>query len=442
MSELTLGDGTSGFTTGCDLIGRGQRADCVWTKDQFIALCGVMMNSNPATHFMHVYRDDSGNAKFVKSKTVKVAHRIDWAWNSITGRARKKVGIGFYPCNSEGKSRWSAMDFDARGKREARRARKLAVAAFEVLRRNPNLYLVLEKSGSEGWHLFVYTEEFNPIAEWTKFLKQVASRIGAEIKTGRCEIFPSETRAGSLPCGIRAPGTWNPKTNQCGLIFFNSIGELLSRLERKKEECPFLYHSTKGANTSQLNDSAPFYCGGEADWQKEFEINQPGTRHAKLAALVHATYRQAGYRVGRRNAEAQYLRATVQPNATLAEHLAEFDELWAWTTDRWRDALSDREKERLDVLPTEVERELFRILLNFANFARDQGRADFPFPIQNVGDRIGVSFQHISKLRQRFVVANIIAQAAPAVPNRSAARFRWCGGDGNVLDSPRPRGND
>ena len=67
----------------------------------------------------------------------------------------------------------------------------------------------------------------------------------------------------------------------------------------------------------------------------------------------------------------------------------------------------------LRALGTEIERELFRILRNFARYAAIKGEVDFPFPIQHVGDRLGVSFQYVSKLRQRFVNASIIVQTEP-----------------------------
>ena len=46
--------------------------------------------------------------------------------------------------------------------------------------------------------------------------KQVAAQIGAPIQNGICEIFPNESRG--LCKAVRAPGTWNPKTGDCGLI--------------------------------------------------------------------------------------------------------------------------------------------------------------------------------------------------------------------------------
>ena len=112
--------------------------------------------------------------------------------------------------------------------------------------------------------------------------------------------------------------------------------------------------------------------------------------------------------------------------ALLEEHLEDFDKLWIWTAGRWQEELSENEKKQFAIFQTEIERDVFRILLNFSNFAKTQGRVDFPFSIKSVADRVGVSFQYISKLRQRFVDVGVIAFTASAVTNRSAARFRWC----------------
>jgi hypothetical protein len=140
---------------------------------------------------------------------------------------------------------------------------------------------------------------------------------------------------------------------------------------------------------------------------------------------VYCIFRQVGHQCARRTADAQYQGARVQTSATLAEHLEEFEELWKWETAQWRTELSDLERKILSRLESEGERDLFRILKNFARYAVAKKEADFPFPIQHVASRLGVSFQYVSKLRQRFVGASIIVQTAPAITNRSAARFRW-----------------
>jgi hypothetical protein len=428
-------DNLDGFAPTAVLIGEGSRADRIWTRDEFLTLCDLMRNDNPQDEFLHVYRDASGTARFVKAKRALADRRARWSWDTIIGRAKHQVAIGFYPWNSHGQSRWAAIDFDAHDGGAAR-AKTFALAAFQILYRYPQFHLILATSGSKGWHLFVFSAEFHSVENWVRLLKRVVDQMGAQIRSGVCEIFPNEMRSGSRPHAIRAPGTWNPKTNQIGAIFFTSIGALLQK-ERKKEVSTFLYHSSSEADASQLNDSKTlsFYCGGHENWLDQFAITQPSTRHAQLEALVYCIFRQVGHEVARLIADIQYRAARFQPKATLAEHLEEFEELWTWVTSQWRTDLSDAEQETFSKLETETQRDLFRILKNFARQAAITKQPDFPFPIQHVASRLGVAFQHVSKLRQRFVDASIIVQTAPSVTNRSAARFRWVIPD-NVAAGP------
>ncbi len=423
-----------GVASKCSLVGEGEFADRAWTKEDFRLICQHMLNGNSDCDFMLVYRDNAGEPCFVKAKRAKVERRVNWAWQTITGRSRSKVGIGFYPSNCDRRSRWGALDFDAHDG-NAERAHGLALAALRVVVRQPELYIVVGTSGSQGRHLFVFVEDFYPIEDWTRFLKQVVSCIGVEVRSGCCEIFPNESSAPAWPYGIRAPGTWNPKTDELGLIIFNSLGPLLKRQAEKKKEAekerkksPFLYHSTTTAEPSQLNDTAgvSFYAGGRLSWLKQFAIVAPSTRHAQLKGLVHAIFRQVGHRIGLKNAEAQYKLAGPRPNASLAGHLEEFEELWSWTDTEWRGELSAIEQDCFAHFGSEVECDLFRILRNFSHYADSQGASDFPFPIEHAALRIGVSTQHISKLRQRFIEIGILVQTKPAITNRSAARFRWC----------------
>ena len=393
-----------------------QRADTVWTKRQFIALCRHLMNSNPPSDFLLVYHDNTGRPRFARAKTAKFGQRCDWSWNSITGRARERTGIGFYPSDPDSQTCWGAIDFDAHDG-NAERARRWAFAALDFLQQlRPDLYFILTTSGSEGWHLFAIAEYLRSIESWTLLLKQVVAGIGAQLESGLCEIFPDELRSGSLPRGIRAPGTWNPKTDQVGLIAFSSVEGLSSEIERRKEESPFLYHSSHPGKTLHLNDRKTFYSGGKADWQRQFAVLHRGTRHQRLTELVAAAFRQAGHDVVRRNAEMQFLASRVAMNATLADHLQEFEESWDWMEKQWWAELPDAEKSCFETLPLTIERELFRLLLNFAQYAPTQGRPDFPFSIQSVGDRLGKSPQHISNLRRRFATNGLITETSPAAP--------------------------
>jgi hypothetical protein len=158
MSSAPIIDDLSGFAPSAILIGEGSPADRIFTRDEFVRLCELMLNDNPADEFLHAYRDSSGAPRFVKAKSAEVEKRITWAWDSITGRAAHKVAIAFYPWNSRGQSRWAAIDFDAHDGQGAR-AKSLAIAAFQVLHELSLFYLILTTSGSEGWHLaFVCTQ--------------------------------------------------------------------------------------------------------------------------------------------------------------------------------------------------------------------------------------------------------------------------------------------
>lgn len=392
-----------------------------------------MLNGNPPTDFLLVYRDKDDRAKFAKAKKAKAGRRASWAWDTITGRAKSKVGIGFYPTNPDGNSRWGAMDFDAHDG-NALRARGLALAAFEILHRQPQLYVVLGTSGSEGWHLFAFTSDFHPVGEWTLLLKKVAAIVGAEVRQGICEVFPNDSKGGALPYGIRVPGTWNAKTDAFGLIAFSSLAPLLAERKREGKEYPFLSHATNSVKSPRLHDSEEFglYRGAHGEWKEQFAITQPSTRRNQLKALVQHIYHQTGIKVARSNAEAQHREADPMPHATLAEHLKEFDDLWVWTAQRWHAQLSDPERERFDAIPNETDRDTFRIVRSFARKADIDNARDFPLPVEHVAARLGISFQAVCKIRLRFAKMVIIEKTAPHVANVSAARYRWLLGDGEA----------
>ena len=60
MNPLPIIDGLGGFAPTALLIGDGQPADRVLTRQQFVLLCDFMRNDNPANEFLHVYSDSNG----------------------------------------------------------------------------------------------------------------------------------------------------------------------------------------------------------------------------------------------------------------------------------------------------------------------------------------------------------------------------------------------
>lgn len=356
-ARLTL-DGSAELATNCFFVGNGNRADVVWSRDDFETLCARMLNGNAPNDFLLVFRDDTGAPRFAKARRVDARQRTAWAWNSIARKAKEKVGIGFYPRDKNGRTCWGALDFDAHSAKDRTRARDLAMKAFELLVRHPALWLILGTSGdSGGWHLFVFAEQFHPCADWERLLREVAHKIGAPIQKGVLEIFPSDARGG---LGIRAPGTWNPKDDSFGVIAFDNATRRLVCLPKEEEVSLGVRSTTHGKKSSlPIGRKEELYRGEFDNWVTAFAITAPRTRHGKLAELVGMAFPQAAKEVARRNAELQHAEANPAPTTPLSEHLAEFEDLWAGMERKWQAKLSPHERERFEVLTTDNERKPF-----------------------------------------------------------------------------------
>jgi hypothetical protein len=319
--------------TDCVFVGHAKRADVVFTPRQWFALCVHMMNDNPAGFFLRPYRANDGQSKYAKANPFRAdaKKQIAWAWDTITGKAKLPGSIAFYPTNAERKTCWGGMDFDAHDG-DFMRARDLAFKAFAIFyHRQPQLFLCLTTSAGDpeqsGFHLFVFSRNPYACEDWTRMFKQVGAQIGAPIQDGLFEIFPNESRGLCKP--LRAPGTWNPKTGDCGLILHESLTQsflpaLPYRRERDGIALSVLCELPRGKGASSQNSE--LFRGEHGEWKTEFAITAPSTRHGKLIKLLGIGFFQAGREVIRKNAQLQYREATPAPTATLEEHLQEFDE--------------------------------------------------------------------------------------------------------------------
>src|SRR5438105_1712608 len=219
------------LATHCFFVAHGRKADVLWSRDDYRALCHRMLNGNSEHDFLMCYRDKQGNTKFSKARNAKASKRIDWAFDSICGTdSGSKSGVGFYASNADDESCWGALDFDAHNEVERSRAYALAGKAFVLLAGNPDLWVISGTSGeSGGWHIFIFTAHFYSTNEWSLLLRDVADKIDAPIQKGLLEIFP-DGRTRGLGYGIRGPGSWNPKDDSFGLINFDSALPNLRRL--------------------------------------------------------------------------------------------------------------------------------------------------------------------------------------------------------------------
>ena len=410
--------------TDCVLVGHARKADVVFTPRQFFAICAHMLNENPANFFLMPYRDKEGQPKYAKAFKAEVTKRVPWTWDTITGKAKSPASIAFYPTNAEGKTRWGGMDFDAHDGNHAR-ARELALKAFQVLYRQSQLFVALTTSAGDpehsGFHLFVFSREFHPREQWTRLFKQVAAEIGAPIEDGVCEIFPNESRG--LPKPLRAPGTRNPKTDNCGLVLHETLTQCVSALpsgEDKESIALYLLGEPRGKNYPS-SASSEFFRGEHGEWTTIFAITASSTRHQKLTKLVGTAFFQAGREVARKNAELQYREASPAPAAKLTEHLTEFEEAWAGMERRWLSDLSRTEREKFECLTTDNERDAFRILRNWSQTTKP----DFKVHCESLGRRLAMSARGAAKLRRKFCELGILWQTAPYIPLKRCARFQW-----------------
>jgi hypothetical protein len=129
--------------------------------------------------------------------------------------------------------------------------------------------------------------------------------------------------------------------------------------------------------------------------------------------------------MARQLVQAQFRHKTVSTEASEQEHMASFEELWAGLAARWRDTISEDEREKLAQLETDNEREAFRIIRSYAAKAANDGAKDFPIARDNLAERLGITGKGAAGIREKFMRLGIIAKTANYVPNKSAARFKW-----------------
>jgi len=359
------------LATNCYFVGHGQKADAIWSCADFQTIRGWMLNGNDPHHFLLAYRDKNGAPKYAKSRTRDAEKIAAWAYDTIRGTAKEKTGIGFYPRNPEGMTRWGALDIDAHdGNRD--RARDLAFKAFALLNRHESLWIILGTSGqSGGWHLFIFARDLHPIAEWVALLHEVVEKIGARVQKGLVEILPNDARG---------------------------VG-----------------YGIKERNCSLGTRSTPYV--------EQQTLPSTSTRHEQLAKLVGHIFHQVGLSVGRENARLQYLEANPSPVATLDEHLSEFERLWDGMQRLWLGTLSIHERAKYDELTTDNERDAFKIVRGWSRTA-DNG-SDFKLHAKSLARRIPLTLAGACNTRKKFCSLGILKQTAAYVPHKLAARYHW-----------------
>jgi hypothetical protein len=384
-----------------------KRADAVWTRHEWTSLCEHLHNGNGTTHFVMGFRDADGCKKYVRSKRLRVDRAISWSWQSISGSPKSRLAFVPYSTNERQQSRWGGMDFDAHNSGEPDRARQLSFAAFRVLLNAPGLAVILETSGSGGWHVWAISPDFHDTRVWIRLLKSVASTIGTVIAAGVCEIFPPDSLPSRYGKGMRAPGCWNPGTETCSQIVWENVRTSLdSVLSGKSKTVPLNVNGLEShfpdtkKKTSFSPSSFPNYH--ELDLLQRLGITATGTRNKKLGNLVGEIFHQVGRDMARRLATAQFRTKTATTNADEVKHLASFENHWTGLAEKWTAKLSAAEREIFTRLETENERDAFRIVRSYARKAEQDGATDFPIVRDNLGDRLGVTGKGAAWIRDKL----------------------------------------
>ena len=403
-----------------------QRADAVWTRGEFSALCEHLHNGNGGTHFAMGFQDKDGCKKYVRSKRLAVGRAISWSWQSISGSPKSRLAFVPYSTNERQESRWGGLDFDAHSG-ETERAREMAFAAFRVLLNAPGLAVILETSGSGGWHVWAVSPDFHDTREWIRLLKSVAGKIGVPVVSGVCEIFPPDSLPSRFGKGMRAPGCWNPGTDSCSEIVWENCRTSLESVLSGKSKNAALNCNALESHFPDTKKETSFSVSlyHETELLQKLGITAIATRNGKLGKLVGELFHQTGREMAQRLATAQFRTKTAVTTADETEHMASFDNLWTGLADRWTATLSPVEREIFNRLDTENERDVFRIVRSYARKAVQDGAADFPIVRDNLGERLGITGKGAAGIRDKLARLGAIEQTAKYVPNKFAARYRW-----------------
>src|SRR5262245_31212961 len=358
------------------------RIDTLLTKEEFLALIAHMANGNPRSHFLTIYRDDDGEARFARAKGHKNLHaQASWTYDSVAGRAKSNSSMGLYPKNPKNESTWGALDFDAHdGNDEV--AKDRSIRAFSLLLEYRDRYLLLSASG-RGYHVFIFAREPRPVAEWVHLLADTAEIVGAPIEDGVCELYPNErTERQATGHGIRVPGAINPVTNKPELILADTIKPLIDQLIEapKGQKPPSLISETdlpkqliRDRETVSFSYNQEHGCFASGTTKEliekiltKFEIKTKSIRSKTLARMTGELLHKFGRQLSERIVRWHYQLYQEHFAASVKAHMREFNAAW----DRFRkqeiNNLSPKERAIFEQLRSESLQEAFLLLRSFS----------------------------------------------------------------------------
>jgi hypothetical protein len=130
--------------------------------------------------------------------------------------------------------------------------------------------------------------------------------------------------------------------------------------------------------------------------------------------------------VARHFVQRQFESKTVDTNADIDTHFAEFEDLWDWSLSEWDKALSPSEGHKFELLRTSIERDAFRIIRDFHRSASHSRHSEFPISRDSLAERLQISGEGAGKLRRKFCALGIIRLIKAHVAHRQCAYYQWC----------------
>jgi hypothetical protein len=398
-----------------------------------------MMNANPVSHFLTVWRDQDGDARFAKAQPHRNAEtHARWTYDTITKRAKRQTSMGLYAKNKDNQSTWAALDFDAHDPTQRDIAAGRAVRAFTLLLEYRDRYLILSASG-RGYHVLILAHEPRPLTEWVKLLKDAADSVGAPIQDGVCEMFPNErTAEQEVGRAIRVPGSLNPSTGEVEKIIAETIQPLLHRLVAREAE---INNATRERRTlgreklSLVKEANSYFrkqeqsqpCFLSASTERlidqvlgKYPIAKEGTRNGILAKLVGELFRKFGYVLTEQIVKQHYHANGANVRTGEAEHLYEFEQAWKSFRKKELSRLTHSERKRFDKLQTEAQQEAFFLCRSFAKLNNE-----FPLSQASLADRISVTRPGAHYIIERLIQVGVIKKTAEARPHSKSACYRW-----------------
>lgn len=447
------------------LLAQGRRADLVWTRSEYMRLLRHLHNGNPETHFYHGWwtNQDFSTRQLITpkwkacwSKGATMTRKADEAWSTICGkREAEEVTIGFPAANTFTKeSCWGGIDWDGEeGEESADRAREWAFRAFELCRRYEEFFLILETSGSAGWHLYILRETPRPAEEWTRMLRQIAALIGVpKIAKGICEIFPpdnaSRKKFGNI---LRAPGTFNGFSGKFSEIVYETTKPLLARLPAPIDQGSWKAHVVGDPHYigERLCSGALIKAQGKVSPKQaaalaaklnldlsDAEI-RVGHRYRPLQTLIGQTFPKIGRPLATALAEFYFDKSGgTQQCREWGQHHAEFTACWDWMlASEFEPTLTPAERAIYEKLTEESWRDAFRIIRNFAwaDAKSEEPRGAFGVSVLSLGMRLLLERKAASKIRRRLEAAGALQKVAPPIPGQRSTIYRWLPCDQQTL---------